>query len=625
MKKTVLFFAMFAVAMFVSAQSMLTLQETGLTSKATITAGDGQKWWGYWDGGSYNTYRTSNAETFHMAFMIRPEQQLLTGKKIYGVRFFVPSSSIDSKLYIWLSTDKPSSPTNANITYKEIALSDLSGGKMNDVLFDEPYTIGTSNVYIGYTITTTAASVNVVPGCSPAGTDACWIKMSASYNSWTTTNAGTFALAMQALFEGEFVENAVKPVSMTDAIVKPSASQKYTIKLQNYSPSGVKKINYIVQFPDTTFPEKTKSLTNYTGMGYTEVELTIKSPSKLGVYHPTVTITKVNGEDNYFTGDDAVVSNTVTVVDHFATKRVVEEEFTGMWCGWCPRGIVGMDMAEAAYPDQYIGIAVHSGDKLVASDNCYNSIISSYVSGFPSAMIDRQGIIDPYFGSASSGFGMKTDIKKRLSQACVADLELTPYWADDDKTSVNITTNVQFIYDLDSDSPYRLAYVMVADSLTSSSFYQSNYYSGSSGDSNLSYWYSAGGTVTGVTFNHVPIKGAGVSSGLSGSVPAPWTTEEPVVHKYTMDLPSDATLVQNKDYIKIVALLINTKTNLIENAIAAHIADATGITTISADGANENAQVQAIYNLKGQRLTQPQKGVNVFQYTDGSSRRVLIR
>lgn len=41
------------------------------------------------------------------------------------------------------------------------------------------------------------------------------------------------------------------------------------------------------------------------------------------------------------------------------TKRVVEEEFTGTHCGWCVRGIAGIEASKQKYGDRLIVIAVH--------------------------------------------------------------------------------------------------------------------------------------------------------------------------------------------------------------------------------------------------------------------------
>lgn len=46
------------------------------------------------------------------------------------------------------------------------------------------------------------------------------------------------------------------------------------------------------------------------------------------------------------------------------TKKVVLEEFTGEWCGWCPEGAKIMEDNIAANPGKVVGIAVHDGDPM---------------------------------------------------------------------------------------------------------------------------------------------------------------------------------------------------------------------------------------------------------------------
>ena len=60
----------------------------------------------------------------------------------------------------------------------------------------------------------------------------------------------------------------------------------------------------------------------------------------------------------------------ITRAESFYTRRMVVEEGTGAWCGWCVKGIVGLRYMNATYPDQFIGIAVHNGDMYTV--NNYN-------------------------------------------------------------------------------------------------------------------------------------------------------------------------------------------------------------------------------------------------------------
>lgn len=43
-------------------------------------------------------------------------------------------------------------------------------------------------------------------------------------------------------------------------------------------------------------------------------------------------------------------------------KRVLLEQFTGSWCGWCVDGSYVMELLEEDYPDTFIGCKIHNGD-----------------------------------------------------------------------------------------------------------------------------------------------------------------------------------------------------------------------------------------------------------------------
>ncbi|MBL4710611.1 MAG: Omp28-related outer membrane protein [Flavobacteriales bacterium] len=76
------------------------------------------------------------------------------------------------------------------------------------------------------------------------------------------------------------------------------------------------------------------------------------------------------------------------VPDSF-TKKVVLEENTGEWCGWCPEGAKIMEDNIIANPNTVIGIAIHSGDPMAV--DAYNiwQKRETGVTGLPSGSIDR--------------------------------------------------------------------------------------------------------------------------------------------------------------------------------------------------------------------------------------------
>ena len=73
------------------------------------------------------------------------------------------------------------------------------------------------------------------------------------------------------------------------------------------------------------------------------------------------------------------------------TQKVVLEENTGEWCGWCPEGAEIMDNAIAANPNAVIGIAIHDGDPMeVAAYNTWHKGFTG-VGGFPNGNVSRRG------------------------------------------------------------------------------------------------------------------------------------------------------------------------------------------------------------------------------------------
>lgn len=119
----------------------------------------------------------------------------------------------------------------------------------------------------------------------------------------------------------------------------------------------------------------------------------------------TITINgNVNPDNKYFVteiGDilasatfDGLTSPQITVtveeeaVPASFTKKGIIEDYTGTWCGWCPRVSYGIELVEDA-SDKVFAIAAHSGD---AMQNTYSSqLVSQFNPGgsYPTAILNR--------------------------------------------------------------------------------------------------------------------------------------------------------------------------------------------------------------------------------------------
>lgn len=95
--------------------------------------------------------------------------------------------------------------------------------------------------------------------------------------------------------------------------------------------------------------------------------------------------------DNYHANDSGKA--TITGVSNMPNKKLVFEEATGTWCGWCPRGAVGMDQLSDQFPGAATQIAVHDYDPMM--NQAYDAYIGTFINGYPSIVVDRKVVGDP--------------------------------------------------------------------------------------------------------------------------------------------------------------------------------------------------------------------------------------
>lgn len=139
---------------------------------------------------------------------------------------------------------------------------------------------------------------------------------------------------------------------------------------------------------------------NITTLGTQELthSVTVQA-SEIGEYGIGVLVANPNN-----TADEAPDDNTggrkIYFLNEQLPKKVLVEEGTGTWCGWCPRGAVNIDAVYEANPDLVMPIAIHNGDPMTVSS--YDGPFSNTISGYPSGHVDRKEInIDPAdFGTA---------------------------------------------------------------------------------------------------------------------------------------------------------------------------------------------------------------------------------
>lgn len=258
--------------------------------------------------------------------------------------------------------------------------------------------------------------------------------------------------------------------------------------------------------------------------------------------------------------------------------RPIIEEYTGTWCGWCIRGIVGLELLRETLGEDFIGVAYHNGDPMqIMNEYGYPNSIG----GFPSAYLDRTYDVDAYYGFTNSTPGAIVDAVQQLAAIeTVGDLEVTAHWTSEAKTEVSVDVSSFFNIDKNN-AKYALEVMMAADGLhgTTSSWNQANYYSNSyygsqyQNDPYLGPWGAKPSSVSGLNFNDVLIY---TSFRINGSLPTTIVAYEDYDYNYTFklsDLQRPNLAQQNKDNLRIVVLIVDTSNGKVVNANKCTISD----------------------------------------------------
>ena len=248
--------------------------------------------------------------------------------------------------------------------------------------------------------------------------------------------------------------------------------------------------------------------------------------------------------------------------------RPLIEEYTGTWCGWCVRGLVGMELMRDTFGDDFIGVAYHNGDAMQITTSYPNN-----VTGFPSAFVERNYSIDPLYGFGSTTGGIIGDMQQIAAMEAIAGIDVTAEWTSADKTAIDVNVTSYFTSDY-SNANFSIEVMLIADDLygTGSSWEQSNYYSGYSSyskDKYLGPWVRKSSTVTGIHFNDVLVGFSGV---IANSLPANIVAYTTSYTFQLANLPKPA-LIQNKDNLHVIAVVVYKNNRKAINANRCYISD----------------------------------------------------
>lgn len=273
-----------------------------------------------------------------------------------------------------------------------------------------------------------------------------------------------------------------------------------------------------------------------------------------GTYYTTTTAGVLNFVATY---NDLTSNLQVTVLEQptkFA-RNVLIEDYTGAWCGYCPRVAYGIEQVALA-TDNAVTVAIHRGnpDPNGNSHDPYNFDAGTLenminLSGYPTAMLNRTTV---WAYPEPSNVAQVVTIANTPADVGLA---LTPTMSGGD---ITLDLKIKF-GDLSSDNAKLIVYVLEDDLIYDQVNYTS-YYGGSSIISN---------------FEHDHVLRACLTNLLGDTIPAGQVVEDNVyTHSISVPVPNNVT---DTSKMSVVAFVINGSTNAVYNARSASIGDTQSI------------------------------------------------
>ena len=412
-----------------------------------------------------------------------------------------------------------------------------------------------------------------------------------------------------------FGENNLAPIAAPRLFVAKGATDaKGTFTCVNYGSKPVTSYRYTATVNGKVVEEKEVKLTEPISAGDNGT-LLVKVPTfnQLGDQQLVCNITHVNGKPNEATFSSSTLD--ITVLTKVPTCRVVFEDYTAMWCQYCPRATAIMEYLTKKHPDDFIGIAVHQYDKIG-------------INGYKPPVVGKFGL--PYVWASRrakvSGYTGEELYQQAKAIGAMMDIDVKAEW-NASGNGINVQSTTTFRTNL-SNANYALAYVVVEDGMHNASWSQANSYDGLTDllneNEEMAVFVKGGRVVYGLKYNHVARAFLGIDSGMEGSLPKNVVADRGIKHQAMFEGVGRNWTPQNKKNLRVVVMVLDNSTNSIVNGAHCPIKpyNTTGVATTK----NTDQRVEvARFNLKGQRLSAPERGINIVKYSDGTVEKVNER
>lgn len=591
------------------------------------------------------TYNTAGAEPGGFGFRktetydvaIHITDPTVVGTKVKGLSVYLPVTAegvID--LSGWLATelklmDKKNAPdlASAEATLTNYTLS---------ATFDTPVEITEAGIWAGYSFTINGLDAaygfpgNPVAIVSSAQNrdKGLWMHTSRTRLKWA--DLGTVQKAVSPMvvhLQSQFGDNDVAVTVAGEVYLVRGNEGTLPATLVNHGAEPVSDIEYSYSF-GTVSGSGSYRLEEplATGGRTTTVALPVSAAPEFGKYSLSLTVDKNNGAVN--NDPNRTAAGTVNVWPKIPVNRPLVEEYTGLNCGFCPRGYVAMEYMKEKLGDDFVALAFHSSAFETAMATVQNYDFPVAVTGFPAADINRAAIMDPA--------NIPYEWDDYAESICNADISLGIRWADEDCNKIELTSELTFMEDFDA-SACRLTFALVGDNLHNIMWMQENNYAGQKkGDGvETPIWdlfLKGGSLVPGLIFNDVVVYYKDIK-GIEGSVPEKAECNRTYTYSYTVDVKDIRNLIGerflNADATLhgVVALVDTATGHAVNSCRSASLNYSDSPAGVGAISAGATVEASEFFNMQGMAVPQPGAGMFIRRdrMSDGTVRtaKVVLR
>lgn len=215
----------------------------------------------------------------------------------------------------------------------------------------------------------------------------------------------------------------------------------YDLKINNLNVASIYPVNAIVNFSGTLTNNGKQPISNYKlnysinqgdtiSFDITGQNLLPNGEGVMNFSHPLSWTSGTAGslnDVNFFLSAPNGMMDEDSANSHYGSKvlrnnnnytaprRILFEEGTGAWCGYCPEAHLILDEAKATYGDKVIPVSYHFDDSMTTPSG--DIFLSNYFSSYPDAMLDRKVML----GSNNTWL---TELAARLNGNAPAEISI---------------------------------------------------------------------------------------------------------------------------------------------------------------------------------------------------------